>query len=148
MDVGEKSGLIAAALAGWLLLAPPMETGWIRQIDASAPVSRWHLITSFNSAASCSNAREARITRALNSLDRAQKILRRERRRRLLLWAYLWECLPSDDPGLSRVDSGSTSSRPSTLRTHGRLIATRRPPSTSELAKCPARNAWQSDWRW
>jgi hypothetical protein len=102
MHVGEKSGLIAAALAGWLLLAPPIETGWIPQIDANTPVSRWYLITSFNSAASCSNAREARITSALNSLDRAQKILKRERRRRLLLWAYLWECLPSDDPGLSR----------------------------------------------
>jgi hypothetical protein len=102
MHVGKKSCLIATALAGWLLLAPPMETGWIPQIDASAPVSRWYLVISFNSAASCSNAREARITSALNSLDRAQKILKRERRRRLLLWAYLWECLPSNDAGLCR----------------------------------------------
>jgi hypothetical protein len=102
MHVGEKSGLIVAAFAAWVLLAPPMETGWIPQIDASAPVSRWYLVTSFNSAASCSYAREARITSSLNSLDCAQKILKRERRRRLLLWAYLWECLPSDDARLSR----------------------------------------------
>jgi hypothetical protein len=102
MHVGEKSGLIAAALASWLLLAPPMETGWIPRIDASAPIPRWYLVASFNSAASCNKAREARITSALNSLDGAQKILKRQRRRRLLLWAYLWECLPGDDPGRSR----------------------------------------------
>ena len=102
MHVGENLGLFASALAGWLLLAPPMETGWIPQIDINAPISRWYLISSFNSEASCSNAREVRITRALNSLDRAQKILKRERHRRLLLWAYLWACLPSDDTGLSR----------------------------------------------
>jgi hypothetical protein len=102
MHVGEKSGLIAAALAGWLLLAPPMETGWIPQLDAGAPISRWYLVDSFNSEASCNKARDARITSASNSLDRAQKILKRERRRRLLLWAYMWECLPSGDPDLSR----------------------------------------------
>jgi hypothetical protein len=102
MHVGEKSGLIAAALAGWLLLAPPIETGWIPQIDAGAPISRWYRVASFNSVASCNKAREVRITSASNSLDRVQKILKRERRRRVLLWAYLWECLPSDDPSLSR----------------------------------------------
>jgi hypothetical protein len=99
---GRRAGLIPAALVIWLLLAPPLETGYIPQIDAGAPMSRWYIIASFHSVASCSQARDARIAGALKSFDRAQKILRRERRRRLLLWAYMWECLPDESGGAVR----------------------------------------------
>jgi hypothetical protein len=89
----EESGLL-----GKLAFITPMETGWIPKIDAGASISRWDLITSFNYSGFLQQGREARITSALNSLDRAQKIPRRERRRIL----RLWECLPSDDEVLNR----------------------------------------------
>jgi hypothetical protein len=90
--MGETVEVFALVLVGWLLLAPPLEPGFIPPIDAAAPISNWRIVDSFTSEASCGKAREARIASASNSLYRTQKILKRQRRRRLLLWAYLWEC--------------------------------------------------------
>jgi len=102
MNGPKMSRLIAAALLSWLLLAPPLQTGYIPQIDAGAPISHWYVVTSFDSAASCTKAREARITSAWDSVDKTQKVLKRKRRRRLLLWAYLWECVPGEGADQSR----------------------------------------------
>jgi len=98
----QRPGYIAAVLLTWVLLAPPMGVGYVPPIDAGAPMARWYLVASFNSAASCVEAREARIATALNSFDRAQKIIRRERRRRLLLWAYMWECQADREVGSAK----------------------------------------------
>jgi len=92
---------IAVLVASWLLLAPPLRYGYVPEIEVSTPITRWYLIGRFDSADSCGRARQFRITNAFNSLTSARKTLRRERRRRLLLWAYLWECEPGGAAGSS-----------------------------------------------
>ncbi len=93
---------LPTVLAGWLLLAPPLHYGYIPDIETRTPTSGWYLIDRFDSAQSCAMARQFRIASAFNSLDRARKVLRRERRRRLLLWAYMWECQRSTGDDSSR----------------------------------------------
>ena len=91
---------IAAALASWLLMAPPIDTGWSAKIDPSAPISHWWVVNSYDSAEQYYLVRLGRIMVAMRSLDKARDEIKRARRHRLLIWAYLWECDPSDDPRL------------------------------------------------
>jgi hypothetical protein len=82
----------ALALAGWYLIAPPVkpcpgECGADRQqIDLRAPLSRWQLIESFDSAEICKQYEvELKLTASTN-----------------IAWtrAHQSECIASDDPRL------------------------------------------------
>jgi hypothetical protein len=95
---------IAAALVSWFLMAPPIDTGWSARFNPATPISKWQVVNSYNSAESCDFARLGRIFTALNALDRSPDEIRRLRRHKLLIWAYLWECDLSDDPRLRRGD--------------------------------------------
>jgi len=95
---------IAAALVSWFIVAPPIDTGWSAQFDPDTPVSRWLVVNSYDSAADCDFARVGRIFTAMDALDRSPDQIRRERRHKLLIWAYLWECDARDDPRLRRGD--------------------------------------------
>ena len=46
----------ALALVGWYLMVPPDFTGRPHSIDSAAPISRWTIVTSFNSADICKKA--------------------------------------------------------------------------------------------
>jgi hypothetical protein len=46
----------ALALVGWYLIVPPNFTGRPHSIDSAAPISRWTIVTSFNSADICKEA--------------------------------------------------------------------------------------------
>ena len=91
---------IAAALASWILLAPPMDLGWGEKIDPSAPLSQWSVVNTYDTALECDLVRYGRIAGAMRALDRPGDMVEHRRRRRLLIWAYLWECAASDDPQL------------------------------------------------
>jgi hypothetical protein len=95
---------IAAGLVSWLLMAPPIDTGWSARFNPATPLSRWLVVNSYDSAGECDFAREGRIFTAMRALDRSPDEIRRQRRHRLLIWAYLWECDTSDDPRLHRGD--------------------------------------------
>lgn len=98
--------IIGAALVGWLLMAPPIDTGWKADFDPATPMSRWSVVDSYDTAEECNLVRDWRIMTAMRELDRAEDHdrandqLKRTRRHRLLIWDYLWECASSDDPRL------------------------------------------------
>jgi len=62
------------------------------------------VVNRYDSAADCDFARVGRIFTAMDGLDRSPDQIRRERRHKLLIWAYLWECDARDDPRLRRGD--------------------------------------------
>lgn len=92
--------IIGAALVSWLLMAPPIDTGWKADFDPSTPMSRWSVVNSYDTAEECNLMRDWRIMTAMHALDLAEDQLKRARRHRLLIWDYLWECASSDDPRL------------------------------------------------
>jgi hypothetical protein len=92
--------LVAAALAGWFLMAPPIDTGWKADFDPSTPFSRWSVVNTYDTAQECNLVRGWRIVNAMRALERSPDLLKRLRHRRLLIWDYLWECASSDDPRL------------------------------------------------
>ncbi len=102
--------MIGAVLATWLLMAPPIDTGWKADVDAGTPMSRWWVVDTYQTAWQCNLMREWRIMTAMRALDsvedpyRGHHQLKRVRRHKLLIWDYLWECARSDDPRL-RNDS-------------------------------------------
>jgi hypothetical protein len=92
---------VGAALATWLLMAPPIDTGWKADFDPSTPLSRWLVVNTYDTAQECDLVRQWRIANGMRALDLAgNSELRRIRRHRLLIWDYLWECHSSDDPEL------------------------------------------------
>jgi hypothetical protein len=91
---------IAAALVSWFLMAPPIDTGWSARFDAGTPMSQWLVVNSYDSPQQCEFARLGRVFTAMRALDLSPDQVRRQRRHRLLIWAYLWECDASDDPRL------------------------------------------------
>jgi hypothetical protein len=92
--------LVAAALASWILMAPPIDTGWSAKINPAMPLSQWFVVNRYDSPQECNLVRDWRILGAMRALDNAKDEVKRVRRHRLLIWAYLWECDPSDDPRL------------------------------------------------
>jgi len=96
--------VVGAALTTWLLMAPPIDTGWKADFDPSTPISRWMVVRTYDTAAECNLVREWRILSGMSDLDLAQDQVKRARRHKLLIWDYLWECASSDDPRLRRGD--------------------------------------------
>ncbi len=92
--------IVGAALVSWLLMAPPIDTGWKADFDPSLPMSRWSVVNTYDSAQECNLVRDWRIMTAMRELDRSKDEVKRLRRHRLLIWDYLWECASSDDPRL------------------------------------------------
>ena len=97
----------ALALVGWYLMVPPDFTGRPHAIDSAAPISRWTIVTSFNSADICKKA----LTELQNkngdpaNLDATGKLRRFQRRQPPdpeLARARVDNaaCIASDDPRL------------------------------------------------
>jgi hypothetical protein len=102
--------IVGAALTTWLLVAPPIDTGWKADFDPSTPISKWLVVHTYDTADECNLVRQWRILDGMSALDavndpyRGYDQVKRARRHRLLIWDYLWECASSDDPRLRRGD--------------------------------------------
>jgi hypothetical protein len=107
----------ALALVGWFLMVPPDFTGRPHSIDSAAPISRWTIVTSFNSADICKKA----LTELQNKngdpakLDATGQLRRFQRRQPAdpeLAHARVDNaaCIATDDPGSrkSRMNSRRT----------------------------------------
>ena len=92
--------LVGAALASWLLMAPPLDTGWQANFDPSTPLAKWSVVNTYETAQQCDLVRQWRIALAMRILNRSADLVKRARHRKLLIWDYLWECDRSDDPRL------------------------------------------------
>lgn len=83
--------MVALSLLGWYLMAPAPD-------DLSAPISRWGIITSYDSASACERERMA-------DVDRMQKLIDRELAQHKPIpggtQAFADEqCIATDDPRL------------------------------------------------
>jgi hypothetical protein len=89
-----------AALSAWLLMAPPIDTGWKADFDPSTPFYRWLVVNTYNTEQECNLVRGWRIMNAMRTLEHSADLVKRKRHRKLLIWDYLWECANSNDPRL------------------------------------------------
>jgi hypothetical protein len=56
-DVGRVNRHVATfALAGWYLMMPPDSSKIPHEVDATAPLSRWSIVTSFDTSEKCEKA--------------------------------------------------------------------------------------------
>lgn len=82
----------ALALVGWYLMVPPLianpnpTTGG--QLEVSAPLSKWEIVRSFDTAAECNEARQRTAASGVGNAE-AQR-----------LWQKYATCIASDDPRL------------------------------------------------
>lgn len=77
----------ALALTGWYLMIPPIDVPGHH--DDSAPISKWQVADSFDTAAACSNALNRRFT------------LEEKKHDKLMIDAYgTAACISTDDPRL------------------------------------------------
>ncbi|GEM_PF-5174045 len=92
--------VVGAALSAWLLMAPPIDTGWRADFDPSTPLYRWSVVNAYDTEQECNMVRGWRIMNAMRTLEHSADLVKRKRHRRLLIWDYLWECANSSDPRL------------------------------------------------
>ncbi|HEY2106860.1 MAG TPA: hypothetical protein VGH29_13780 [Candidatus Binataceae bacterium] len=96
--------IVGAALASWFLMAPPIDTGWDADFDPGTPISHWSVVKTYDTAQECNLVRYWRIMNAMHELEQNEDQIKRARRRKLLIWDYLWECHSSDDAALRHAD--------------------------------------------
>jgi hypothetical protein len=82
----------AIALVGWYLMVPPLHSvsktmAW----DSSAPLSKWMIVDSFDTAEECRHD----LLRRINSNYKGQTPTAAEKR-----WLDKFVCIASDDPRL------------------------------------------------
>jgi len=86
----------ALALVGWYLMAPPPEG------RAEAPLSRWKLLQSYDSAATCERERGKEVTEATKELDSVDgKGAASTAFKQYLEDTTLLKCIATDDPRLN-----------------------------------------------
>jgi hypothetical protein len=108
--VGIPNGrhLAALALVGWYLIMPPDSAKIPHSVDSDIPLSRWTIVTSYDSEDTCETA----LTDIQNSeqdpitLDKAGKLRRYQRNDPALGKARALNaaCVASDDVRLKRRD--------------------------------------------
>jgi hypothetical protein len=79
----------ALALVGWYLMLPPMQGG---QPNERAPLSKWTIIGSFNTAEDCNKLLEADAESRTHFTAANEPLLR----------ASAAKCIAADDPGFKR----------------------------------------------
>ena len=90
---------LAAALAGWCLIVPPLVAGGTHDVysDYDAPITRWKVEGNYSSLEDCRSGRDrliAKFDQSYNPLDETERAIRRSYFDAL--------CLSTDDNRLNR----------------------------------------------
>jgi hypothetical protein len=88
---------ISSALAGWLLMTPPIRSG---SVDLSAPLAEWNIESRYDSAAQCQDAKDKEV-KAVTSSEAGWSVSSSAAEKRATIKAIQADkCVAGKDPRL------------------------------------------------
>jgi len=100
----KPSHAAALALVGWYVMAPPVHsvTSSMDEWDASAPLAKWEIVGSFDTAAECRHDLFRRLNEKIPSTTSPGPMSREAANQAAAKYVNAFLCVASDDPRLAK----------------------------------------------